>query len=98
MSAPSRARLTVVDRTAGTSVLRLSGPVDLAVVEALARLRLAVERCGGGLELVLVAADLAELLALTGLAPAVLQPGRQPEAREVRLGVQEVVDVDQPSP
>lgn len=76
-------------------VCELQGPVDLCVVDALARLQLTARRCGGMLQVRVVGAELLGLLALVGLAE-VLQPVRQPEAREERRGVQEVVDVDEP--
>ncbi|MGW4892642.1 STAS domain-containing protein [Kitasatospora sp. NPDC004240] len=64
---------------------------DLPVIDALARLRLAVRR--HGLELRLHGADehLRGLLALTGLAGVLpVEPLRQPEQREQRVGVEEV--------
>ena len=77
------------------TVVVLHGAADLAVLEALARLALAARRCGGRCEVLL--AD--DLLELTGLADALgRQPVGEPEAREERCGVEEVVQVDDPPP
>ncbi|HZT15236.1 MAG TPA: hypothetical protein VFA19_04760 [Gaiellaceae bacterium] len=64
--------------------------MTLAVVETLARLQLALRRRGGELRLLDAPPELAELLRFAGLAEALgLEPGRQPEEREERLGVEE---------
>lgn len=92
MSGGGVRRLPVVDDSRTGSVLRLRGPVDLAVVEAVVRLRLVARRSGCSLELEDAAPELVALLALTGLGLC-LEPVGQPEAREQRGRVQEVVDV-----
>ncbi len=86
---------------------------DLAVVDALARLRRAAARHGVRLVLRNASGPLRELLAFSGLA-AVLpveeddgahpgelllggQPGRQAEGREEHLGVEEVGDPGDPA-
>lgn len=82
-------------------VLTPPGTVDLAVVEALARLALAARRLEAPLQVRAagaVLADLADLVELTGLSAVVAveptsgQPQRQPEARE-ELGTEKVVEV-----
>ena len=63
---------------------------DVASGEALARLRLTAGREGRGLRLSGVSSELADLLAFVGLAGVLgLEPERQPEEREQRLGVEE---------
>ena len=74
----------------------LTGCPDLSVLDALARLQLAALRSGMGCELLATGPSLAELLDLTGLSAVVGQPIGQPEAREERSGVEEVVQVDEP--
>jgi len=82
-------------------VLAMSGPADLATVDALARLRLAGSRLGLDIRLGAVSPQLAELLALAGLDGLLLADGsagemvRQAEARE-QPGVEEVVEVRDP--
>jgi hypothetical protein len=76
-------------------VCDLHGTADLAVLDALARLQLVARRCGMRCD-VHAAGDVAALLDLTGLADALRQPVREPEPREQRLGVEEVVEVDEP--
>ena len=64
--------------------------VSLATVEALARLRLAARRTGLDLRLHVFSRELRELIELTGLSEALgVEPGREPEEREQRLGVEE---------
>ncbi|GAA1411212.1 hypothetical protein GCM10009639_62680 [Kitasatospora putterlickiae] len=83
---------------------------DLAVVDALARLRLAAARHGVRLVLRNANGPLRELLAFSGLAAVLpveeedgagLLPGRQPwreaEEREQRVGVQEVGEPGDPA-
>ena len=63
---------------------------DLEIVDALARLQLAARR--SGYEVVVTAApdDVLELIELAGLAETLcVEPLRQPEQREERLGVEE---------
>ncbi len=77
-------------------VCRLQGAVDVRVLDALARLRLAARRQGLQVELQVSGQDLTALLVLTGFTE-VLQPAGQSEAWEERCGVEEVVEVDEPS-
>lgn len=77
-------------------LFELTGCPDLGVLDALARLQLAALRSGMGCELLSAGSSLAELLDLTGLSAVVRQPIGQPEAREERCGVEEVVQVDEP--
>ncbi|MEU9075887.1 STAS domain-containing protein [Kitasatospora sp. NPDC048538] len=84
---------------------------DLAVVDALARLRLAAGRHGVGVVLRNAGGPLRELLAFSGLAallPAAadppcltallgVQPGREAEQREEHVGVQEVGEPGDPA-
>jgi len=64
--------------------------MSLAVVDALARLQLSLRRRGTRLRLLDPPPELAELIRFAGLAEALgLEPGRQPEEREERLGVEE---------
>ena len=66
----------------------VTGPADLALVDALARLHLAARRSGAVVR-VQAGGELAGLLALCGLGG---EPDRQPEVDE-QLGADEVVDV-----
>ncbi|MFB6893922.1 STAS domain-containing protein [Kitasatospora sp. NPDC056327] len=95
------------DRPLSCDLAALSAP-DLAVVDALARLRLAAARHGVRLVLRNASGPLRELLAFSGLA-AVLpagedaslpggQPGRQTEEREEHVGVEEVGEPRDPAP
>lgn len=86
------ARVEALLRAAAEVRVEVRG-TDVAVLGALARMRLCARRLGGRLEV--SGADLA-LVEVTGLSE-VLQVRRQPEAREQR-GVEEVVDVGDPSP
>jgi len=64
--------------------------MTLAVVDALARLQLGLRRQGCELRLLDAPPELAELIRFAGLAEALrLEPRRQPEEREQRLGVEE---------
>jgi hypothetical protein len=80
-----------------TVTVEIDGPVSLALVDALARLNLAVRRSGGTARVIDPAPALCELVHLSGLGevlgPLVLgrQPGGEAERREP-LGVEEVVD------
>ena len=77
--------------------VEIDGPVTLALVDALARLNLAVRRSGGVSRVVDPVPELCDLVHLAGLGdvlgPLVLgrQPGREPEVGEP-LGVEVVVD------
>jgi hypothetical protein len=82
------ARVVVADSDGRRQEMLLAGhrPPDLAVIDALARLRLAVRRAGGRMWLEEVSPPLAELLDLAGLRREV---EGQPEGREQAFGVQE---------
>jgi hypothetical protein len=63
---------------------------SLATVEALARLQLAARRKGLDLRLHVVSRELRDLIELAGLMQALgVEPRRQPEEREQRVGVEE---------
>ena len=64
--------------------------VSLATVEALARLQLAARRMGLDLRLNVVSRELRELIELAGLTQVLgVEPRRQAEEREQRVGVEE---------
>jgi anti-anti-sigma regulatory factor len=64
--------------------------VSLAAVEALARLQLAARRKGLDLRLHVVSRELRDLIELAGLTQVLgVEPRRQAEEREQRLGVEE---------
>ena len=64
--------------------------VSLDAVEALARLQLAARRKGLDLRLHVVSRELRDLIELAGLTYVLrVEPGRQAEQREQRLGVEE---------
>lgn len=80
-------------------VCEVHDPVDLSVVDAVARLQLTARRRQRDVRLCAVGQRATELLGLCGLTDVVplgaargSEPGRQPETREQR-GVEEVVDV-----
>jgi len=91
MSPSPSGRLPSMERT--VVVCELTGPLDLTVLDALARLVLAARRRGLRCEL---SSTEPGLLCLTGLDEALLQPVRQPEPGEQRRRVEEVVQVDEP--
>ena len=63
---------------------------DLRTVDLLARVALAARRSGCELRLGRATPELRELLVLCGLAQVLrVEPERQPEEREDRLGVEE---------
>jgi ABC-type transporter Mla MlaB component len=70
---------------------------DVHVVDALARLQLAAKRRGRRLVLQNASRDFADLVGLMGLAEVLgLEPRRQPEQREQRLGVEEERELGEP--
>jgi hypothetical protein len=77
--------------------VEIDGPVTLALVDALARLNLAVRRAGGAARVIDPVPELCDLVHLSGLGdvlgPLVLgrQPRREAQLREA-LGIEEVVD------
>jgi hypothetical protein len=71
---------------------------DAGVVDALARLQLAARRRGLETRLLGAAVELLELIAFVGLAEVLcVEPGRQPEEREQRLGVEEERELGDPA-
>lgn len=95
MSPGLGARLPTMDHGSDKAVLscELHGRVDLAVVDALARLVLVARRRGLRCELRTTDDG---LLRLTGLDTVLLEPLRQPEAGEQAASLEEVVQVDDP--
>jgi hypothetical protein len=72
---------------------------DLGTVDAVARLRLAARRSGLELRLTHVPEELRELITFVGLAEVLgLEPRREAEEREQRLGVEEERELDDPPP
>ncbi len=69
--------------------------LDLSVVDALARLHVVAKRLGCSLQLRDASEDLWSLLAFAGLADLLGEPRRQAEGSE-QIGVEEVVDLDDP--
>jgi hypothetical protein len=67
----------------------------LEIVDALARLQLAARREGYRIEVTRAPAELVELVELAGLCEALgVEPRRQPEEREERVGVEEERELD----
>ncbi len=72
---------------------------DLGTIDALARFQLAARRRGRRLRLHGASDELLALIAFAGLDDALrVEPGRQPEQREQRLGVEEERQLDDPTP
>jgi len=72
-------------------------PADAVAVDALARIQLATRRMGRRLELRGAADDLLDLLSFVGVAGALgIEPWRQAEEREERLGVEEERELGDP--
>ena len=70
---------------------------DLAAVDVLARLQLTARRLGVELCLRHASCELLELIAFAGLRDVLrVEPGRQPEEREQRLGVEEEGELGDP--
>ena len=70
---------------------------DLRTVESLARLQLAARRSGLELRLTRVPEELRELITFVGLEEALgLEPRREAEEREERVGVEEERQLDDP--
>jgi ABC-type transporter Mla MlaB component len=73
------------------------GRADIHVVDALARLQFAARRRGCRLLLRNAPLELDELVELMGLAEVlVVEPRREAEQREQRLGVEEERELDEP--
>lgn len=82
------------DRESRTLVVVAPPDADLAVVDVLARLQLALRREGWTLVLRDAEPDLRGLIDLAGLADVLLlEPRREPE-RGIQLRVEEVVEPD----
>ena len=72
--------------------------VSLDAVEALARLQLAARRKGHHLRLHVLSRELRDLIELAGLTQVLgVEPRRQAEEREQRLGVEEERELDDPA-
>ena len=69
---------------------------DLGTVDALARLQLVAKSLGCSLRLRGAPEHLRVLLDFVGIGSLLGEPGRQPEGLE-EIGVEEVVDLDDPS-
>ena len=70
---------------------------DLEIVDALARLQLAARRAGYRIDVTAAPDDVVELIELAGLAETLgVEPRRQAEEREERLGVEEEGELDHP--
>ncbi len=70
---------------------------DAATVDALARFQLVARRAGQQVRLTHASPELRRLLAFMGLAGVLpVEPERQAEAREHRLGVEEERELDDP--
>ncbi|MFD8097865.1 STAS domain-containing protein [Streptomyces samsunensis] len=106
-------RLSALARRAGPGPVTVDvggvGRPDLAVVEALARLRLTAGRLGCRIQLRNARGELRRLLAWTGLDEALAAPaasggvlgaerGGEAEQREEALGVEEGVEPGDPAP
>ncbi|HEY0417171.1 MAG TPA: hypothetical protein VGC78_12380 [Gaiellaceae bacterium] len=71
---------------------------DLGIVDALARLQLAARRAGFRIAVERAPEQVRELIALAGLEEALgVEPLRQVEQREQRLGVEEERQLDDPA-
>jgi hypothetical protein len=72
--------------------------MDLAVVDALARLQLAARRAGLAFEVRDLPDDVRLLVAFCGLEDALrVEARRQPEEGEERVGVEEEAELDDPA-
>lgn len=88
--------VVVLVRSCGeVTVGRVRSEANVGLVDALARLQLAARRLGCSLVLREVSPDLGGLLSFVGMQSLFRQPGRQTESCE-EIGVQEVVDLDDP--
>jgi hypothetical protein len=71
---------------------------DVLTVDALARLQLSARRHGRRLRLRDASHDLQDLIDLVGLGEVLgIEPRRQPEEREQRVGVEEERELDNPA-
>jgi anti-anti-sigma regulatory factor len=70
---------------------------DVVTVDALARLQLVSQRLGGRVQLRGVSDELQQLIAFAGLEGVLrVEPRREAEEREQRLGVEEEGELDDP--
>jgi STAS domain-containing protein len=70
---------------------------DIAAVDVLARLQLTARRLGVEIRLRHASSELLELIAFAGLRDVLrVEPRRQPEEREQRLGVEEERELGDP--
>lgn len=70
---------------------------DAVTVDALARLQLAARRVGLEIRVCNASAELRSLVELVGLTEVLrVEPGREPEEREDRLGAEEERELDDP--
>jgi hypothetical protein len=73
-------------------------PADAVALDALARLQLAARRVGLELELCNASRELCCLITFTGLEEVLrVEPGREAEEREKRLGVEEERELGDPA-
>ena len=71
---------------------------DVLTVDALARLQVSARRRGRRFRLRDASAELKELIAFVGLSDVLgVEPQRQPEEREQRVGVEEEPEPDDPA-
>jgi hypothetical protein len=71
---------------------------DVLTVDALARIQLSAHRHGRRLRLWRASDELRELIELVGLGDALgVEPRREPEQREQRVGVEEERELDDPA-
>jgi hypothetical protein len=93
----SRAIVVLVDGDVEVVIAALGRATpDLSMVDALARLQLAVRRAGCSIRLRRPCPELVRLLDLVGVAGLLLEPGWQPEGDE-QLRVEEVVEPGDPA-
>ena len=72
--------------------------MNIAIVDALARLQLEARRAGLCVSIREAPQELTVLIGLCGLGDALgVEPGREPEQREQRLGVEEEAELDDPA-
>jgi ABC-type transporter Mla MlaB component len=91
--------LTQSDAAVALCEMDASVEPDLVAIDALARLQIGARGIGRGFRLRGIPSPVHELLAFVGLGNVVtgelcLEPGRQPEQREERLGVEEKRELD----
>jgi ABC-type transporter Mla MlaB component len=87
------------DSGAGLALCDVGGvDANAVTIDALARLQLTARRLGRQLRLQRATDELLELLSFTGLNEVLrVEPSRQAEQREERLGVEEERELDDPA-